>query len=32
MTEAELQYHFFINKFILPFKPTKEKAYSSFYS
>jgi len=32
MTEAELQYHFFVNKFILPFKPSNEKPYSSFYS
>lgn len=31
-TEAELQYHFFVTKFLLPFVKTKEKPYSSFIS
>lgn len=32
MTEAELQYHFFVNKFLLPFRKSKEKPYRSFFS
>lgn len=31
-TEAELQYHFFVTKFLIPFVKTKDKPYSSFVS
>ena len=31
-TEAELQYHFFVNKFLLPFSTTDEKPYRGFLS
>lgn len=32
MTEAELQYHFFVNKFLIPFMKTKKNSHRLFYS